>query len=79
MGKSLKEKFTHYKALQGDDKAINQEAKNMEESKLFKENMKSFGEYEPYVRKWCKKHDMGYIMIEFKELFDSIRVMDEKN
>ena len=51
----------------------------MEESKLFKENMKSFGEYEPYVRKWCKKHDMGYIMIEFKELFDSIRVMDEKN
>jgi len=50
----------------------------MKEDSLFKENMKSFGEYEPYVRKWCKKYEMAYVMEEFKELFDWIRIMDKK-
>ncbi len=42
------------------------------------ENMKSFGVYEQLVRDWCFKHDMVYVLPEFKELFDEIRVMDEK-
>lgn len=47
------------------------------EDNVFKDNMASFGEYEPLVRKWCKKHEMVYVMGEFKELFDEIRIMDE--
>lgn len=43
------------------------------EPKDITENMKSFGEYEPLVRKWCKKHEMAYVMEEFKELFDMIK------
>ncbi len=49
----------------------------MKETKWIKENMASFKEYEPLVRKWCKKHKMAWVMPEFKELFDKIRIMDE--
>ena len=47
------------------------------EDNVFKDNMASFGEYEPLVRKWCEKHHAVYVIEEFKELFDEIRIMDE--
>ena len=50
--------------------------KGLEESDFIKSNMASFGEYEQLVRKWCKKHNMVWVMEEFKELFDDIRKMD---
>ena len=42
------------------------------EDKVFAENMKQFEQYEYLVRQWCKKHQMVYVMPEFKELFDWI-------
>ena len=47
------------------------------EDRVFTENMRSFGEYEPLVRKWCAKHKIVYVMEEFKELFDDIRQMED--
>ena len=46
----------------------------MKETKIHldEENMKSFGKYEALVRSWCIKHNMFYVMEEFKELFEMI-------
>ena len=50
----------------------------MENEKKLEMNLLSFGEYKPLVKAWCEKHEMAYVMPEFKELFDEIRIMDEK-
>jgi len=43
-----------------------------------RDNMKSFGEYESLVRAWCIKHEMSWIMEEFKELFNMVSLKSKK-
>ena len=57
------------------------ETKSKGFTSLFDANMEEFGRFEPLVRKWANKHNMGYVMEEFIDLFQWIEAqakLDER-